>query len=90
MGEVSFNVRSTVEARAPFSLIPPDPTDREMAYPPTLSTKLWRPRFLYMTDAVLNHRIGRERYAGAWQSRDGSPPPRRTDGKPDTTLAVVP
>jgi 4-amino-4-deoxy-L-arabinose transferase-like glycosyltransferase len=90
MGEVSFNVRSTVEARAPFSLIPPDPTDREMAYPPTLSTKLWRPRFLYMTDAVLNHRIGRERYAGAWQSRDGSSPPRRTDGKPDTTLAVVP
>jgi hypothetical protein len=61
-----------------------------MAYPPSLSTKLWRPRFLYVTLAVLNHRIGRERYAGAWWSRDGSPAPRRTDGKPDTTIAVVP
>ena len=90
MGDASFNVRSSVEARAPFSLIDPDPIDREMAYPPPISTKLWRPRFLYMTYAVLNHRIGRERYAGAWQSRDGSPAPRRADGKPDTTLAVIP
>jgi hypothetical protein len=90
MGDWAYNVRSSVLARAPFSLIDPDPTDREMAYPPSLSTKLWRPHFLYMTRAVLNHRIGRERYAGAWQSRDGSPPPRRTDGKPDTTLAIVP
>jgi 4-amino-4-deoxy-L-arabinose transferase-like glycosyltransferase len=90
MGDLTFAVRSKVEERDPSSLIPPDPTEREMAYPPALPTKLWHPRFLYVTSAVLNHRIGHERYAGAWQTRDGSPPPRRSDGKGDTTLAVVP
>jgi hypothetical protein len=89
-GDVTFDVRSTVEARAAFSLIPPSPTDRAMAFPPTIATKLWRPGFLYVTDVVLNHRIGRERYWGAWRSRDGSPAPRRVDGQPQTTLAVLP
>jgi hypothetical protein len=88
--DAAFNVRSTVEARASFSLIPPDEVDREMAFPPSLSTKLWRPGFIYKTEAVLNHRIGRERYSGYWASRDGSPAPRRLDGQPLTTLAVLP
>jgi hypothetical protein len=90
MGDAAFFVRSHVEARSPLSLIPADATDREMAFPPSLPTKLWKPRFLYMTDAVLNHRIGTETYTGRWQSRDGSGPPRRADNKPDTTIAVVP
>ncbi len=90
LGEVFFAVRSTVEARERFSLIPPSPTDRDMAYPPSLATKLWRRRFIYTTDAVLNHRIGVERYWGAWQSRDGSPAPARTDGQPETTLTTSP
>jgi hypothetical protein len=79
-----------MEAREPFSLIDPDPTDREMAFSPTISTKLWRPGFLYVTRVVQNHRIGQERYSGAWLSRDGAVPPRRVDGHADTTLAVVP
>jgi hypothetical protein len=90
MGEASFNVRSTIEAREPLSLIPPDRTDREMAWPPPLPTKLWRARFLYKTDTVLNHRIGRERYWGRWNSMDGAPAPRRKDGQLETTLAVIP
>jgi hypothetical protein len=90
LNEVAFNVRSSMEARDPWSLIGPDPTDREMAYPPTLPTKLWKPHFLYATETVLNHRIGRERYWAYWQSRDGTPAPRRPDGAPQTTLAVVP
>jgi hypothetical protein len=89
LGESSFAVRSTVEAREPFSLIPPDPTDRDMAFPPWLPTKLWRPRFIYALEVVLNHRIGIERYSGAWQSRDGSPAPARSDGQPETTVAVL-
>jgi hypothetical protein len=89
MSEASFNVRSTMEAREPFSLIEPDPMDREMAFAPALPTKLWRPGFLYVTSVVQNHRIGRERYWGAWQSRDGAAPPRRPDGQPETTLAVI-
>ena len=36
MSEASFNVRSTMEARESFSLIAPDPTDREMASPPSI------------------------------------------------------
>ncbi len=90
MGDATFAVRSKVEERGAFSLIPPDPIDREMAFAPSLPTKLWKPRFLYMTDAVLNHRIGRERYTGRWQTRDGSPPPRRADGQAETTLTVLP
>jgi hypothetical protein len=90
MGDAVFNVRSTIEARAPFSLIPPDATDREMAWGPPLGTKLWRPGMLYETFAVLNHRIGRERYWAYWASRDGSAVPRRSDGQSETTLAVIP
>ena len=90
LGDASFDVRSTMEERDPFSLIRPDPTDREMAYPPRLPTKLWRRGFLYMTDAVLNHRIGRERYWAQWYSRDRSPPPRRADGQSQTTLVTLP
>jgi len=87
--EASFDVRSTMEARDPLSLIPADPTDREMAFPPRLPTTLWRHGFLYTSDAVLDHRIGRERYWGHWRSRDGSPAPQRVDGEPQTTLAVL-
>ncbi len=90
MSEAAFNVRSRIEEREPFSLLDPDPTDREMAFPPSMATKLWKPGFLYVTRVVENHRIGRERYWGVWQPRDGSPPPRRLDGQLETTLAVVP
>jgi hypothetical protein len=89
LGELVFSVRSTVEAKDPLSLIPPDPTEREMAARPSLSTKLWKPHFIYVTDAVLNHRLGRERYWGRFQARDGNPAPERIDGKAQTTLTVV-
>jgi hypothetical protein len=66
-----------------------DATDRDMAYPPSLPTGLWRPGYIYKTDAVLNHRIGRERYLGRWVGY-GSWMPRRADGAAETSLAVVP
>jgi hypothetical protein len=83
-------VRSTVEARAPLSLIPPDEFDREMAWPHPLPTKLWRAGFLYTTEIVLNHRIGRERYWGSWASRDDTVASSRVDGQGQTTLARLP
>lgn len=88
-GDAAFNVRSTVLARAPLSMIPPDVVDREMAWPPPMPTKLWRAGFLYKTETVLNHRIGRERYWGYWAPRDGVPALRRLDGEVETTLALV-
>lgn len=90
LGDDVFNVHSAVDARAAFSTIPPDPVERDMAWPPSLSTKLWHPGWLYKTDAVLNHRIGVERYWGFWTSRDGSKTPRRADGKPNTVLVTLP
>jgi hypothetical protein len=90
LGDASFNVRSTMLAREPLSWIPPDPMDRNMAAPPQISTKLWRTGFLYVTRVMQNHRVGREQYLGGWASRDGSPAPRRADGKPETTLAEIP
>jgi hypothetical protein len=89
MGDLSFNVRSTMEAKGRFSLIPPDPMDREMALGALLPTKLWQPGMIYSTYAVANHRIGIERYWGYWGTRDGSPPPRRVDGQQETTLATL-
>ncbi len=89
-GDAAFNVRSTMEARGTWSLIPPDPVDREMAYPPFVPTKLWRAGYLYRTEAVLNHRIGRERYWGYWATRDGTPAPVRADGAAETTVAILP
>jgi hypothetical protein len=88
--EAFFQVRSTVERRASWSLIPPDLTDREMAWPASLPTRLWRAHWLYVAEAVLNHRIGVERYWGYWTSRDVGSTPRRMDGQAETTLAILP
>ncbi len=86
-GDGTFSVRSVVESRAPLSLLPPSKTEREMAFGPSLPTKLWREHFLYEIATVMNHRIGRERYYGRWV---GGWAPPRTDGVPATTLAVAP
>jgi hypothetical protein len=91
MGDATFDVKSSVVARATLSSIPPDPTERpNMAWPPSIPTRFWRPRWIYDTYAVLNHRIGRERYSGAWRGMGPGVVPRRADGAPDTTLLVVP
>jgi 4-amino-4-deoxy-L-arabinose transferase-like glycosyltransferase len=89
IGDLVFDVTSTIEARSRWSVVPADTTDRQMAYPPTLATKLWRPGFLYKTETTMNPRLGRERYSGQWVSRDGSPAPRRIDGTDPTTLTVA-
>jgi hypothetical protein len=89
LSELTFSIHSVVEARAPLNLVPPDPVEREMAAPPSLSTRLWKPHFIYVTDAVLNHRLGRERYWGRFRARDGGPAPERVDGKAQTTLTVL-
>jgi hypothetical protein len=88
-GDAVLRVRSTMEARSPLSLIPPDATDRDMTTFPLVATKLWRPRFLYCIETILNHRIGRERYLASWAPRDGAWSPRRADGQAETSLAVV-
>lgn len=88
-GDVQFDVISSVVAKAKYSLIPVDKTDRMMSFPPTLPTKLWKVGYIYTLVTVMNHRIGRERYFGRWGSRDGTRGPQRVDHKPDTTLAIV-
>lgn len=87
VGDDAFRVRSTVEARARWSLIPVDTVDREMVPIVPFPTKLWREGFIYHVDFALNHRIGRERYLGSWF---GVGAPRRVDGRAETTLAVLP
>jgi hypothetical protein len=89
IGDMTFDVRSTMVARSRWSFVPPDTTDRQMSIPTPLATKLWRSRFIYKQVTVMNHRIGEERYWGQWVSRDGSAAPGRVDGAPQTTLATV-
>lgn len=74
-GDTTFSIRSVVDKPLRTSLIPPDKTEREMAFPPSLSTKLWKKGFLYHIDAELKHRIGVERYYGNFLSRDAQPAP---------------
>jgi hypothetical protein len=88
-GDVQWNVSSSIIAQGKHSLIPADKTDRAMAFPPSLPTKLWKTGYIYRTTVVLNHRIGVERYVGGWASRDGASPPQRIDHKPDTTLVTL-
>jgi hypothetical protein len=90
LGDLAFDVRSQMVARGALSSIPPDPTDRAMAWPSSLPTRLWRPGWIYKTDVVLNHRIGRERYVAAWRGLGSGPVPRRADGAAETTLVVLP
>jgi 4-amino-4-deoxy-L-arabinose transferase-like glycosyltransferase len=87
--DATFSVRAQVVARKPFSLIPPDPGVREAAIPNSLSTKLYRPGFIYSQTIVLHQRIGVEQFWGVFQSRDGSAPPVRLDGRPETPLVVM-
>jgi hypothetical protein len=88
-GDALFEVRSGVERRAALSLIPPDTIDRVMSGPESMPTKLWKTHCMYKTTAVLDHRIGVERYSGRWIPRDGSAVPHRTDNRPDTVLTVM-
>jgi hypothetical protein len=86
-GDEVFAVHSVVERPLRLSWIQPDKVERDMAFAPPLSPKLWKKGWLYKTEVVFNHRIGEERYFGFWTPRDGSRAPRRTDGKPTTDIA---
>ena len=86
-GDQVFAVHSVVERPLRTSWIEADKVERDMAFAPSLSPKLWRKGWLYKTEVVFNHRIGEERYFGFWTPRDGSKPPRRVDGKSSTDIA---
>jgi hypothetical protein len=87
--DATFTVHAQVEAKKAFSLIPVDPLVRDVAMPAALSTKLYRPGFIYSFTVVLRQRVGVERFWGGFQSKDGSTPPVRVDGRPETVLLVA-
>jgi hypothetical protein len=87
--DATFSVRAVVERRKLLSLIPPDTVEREVAMPAALLTKSYRPGYIYEHTIVLRQRIGVERFWGAFQSKDGSAPPVRLDGRPHTPLLVL-
>ncbi|HEX7600065.1 MAG TPA: hypothetical protein VF316_00600, partial [Polyangiaceae bacterium] len=74
-GDTTFSVHSIVDKPLRLSLIPPNPVERDMAFPPSLSTKLWKKGFLYHIDTELKHRIGEERYVGLFLARDAAAAP---------------
>jgi hypothetical protein len=87
--DAMFAISAQVERSKPFSLIPPDPIVRAVSLTPALSTKLYRPGFIYANTVVLRQRIGIERFWGVFQSKDGAPPPTRVDGQAETPLLVA-
>jgi hypothetical protein len=88
-GDAVFAIHSMVDRAEPLSLVPPSTAEREMAYATSLPPKVWKRGNLYVVRCALLHRIGFERYFGAWRSRDGSPAPGRLDAKPSTDLVTV-
>ncbi|MGO9833354.1 MAG: ArnT family glycosyltransferase [Polyangiaceae bacterium] len=88
-GDAVFTLHSTVDRAEPLSLVPASPVVREMSWDVPLPPKLWRKGFLYVTETLLLHRTGYERYTGSWVSRDAQAPPRRVDGPAETWLALV-
>jgi len=84
-GDTTFSVRSQIVAKNPLSWVPKNDVIREMAYPPALSTALWKKGYLYVLDCVLNHRIGVERYTGRWNGG----PPRRAGAPADVELVTL-
>jgi len=67
--DLSFGVMSKVERPNRLSLIPADPLERAVASPMPIPSTLFRPGFLYKQTVVLMHRIGVEKYWGAWANR---------------------
>jgi hypothetical protein len=84
-GDSIFQIRSTIVAKNPLSLIPINAVDCDHAEAPALSTRLWKKGFIYEIHASLHHRIGREKYVGMWIGG-----PRRTSGPPNIDLVEVP
>ena len=89
-GDAVLHIHSRVEAKAPYSLIPPDPTERDCAYPPSLPTRYWRSGYIYRIECSLFKRIGSERFGGFWSALPGQPAPIPLDGLPTIDLALVP
>jgi hypothetical protein len=87
--DAAFTVEGIVERPKPFSLIPRDPDLRTVSMPTTLTTRFYRPGFIYSYWVVLRQRIGVERFSGSFQSIDKSTPPIRLDGLAQTTLLVA-
>jgi hypothetical protein len=83
-----FAVRAKVEKKRAFSFIPPDPIERGVSVPVGLSTKLYRPGFIYSQTVVLRQRIGVERLWGAFQAREGTAPVP-VDLRPEVQLLVL-
>ncbi|MEI7894053.1 MAG: glycosyltransferase family 39 protein, partial [Myxococcales bacterium] len=70
-GAVFFSIRAAVEASKRWSVLPVDPTERQVSAAPSLSPRLYRKGFVYSVSWELRRRIGRERFWGAWTSTDG-------------------
>jgi len=88
-GDATFAVRASVDGPKLLSLIPPDPTERDVTLPAAMLTKAYVPGFIYAHTVVLRQRIAVESLWGTFQSKDGSPPPVRLDGQPRTGLIVL-
>ncbi len=87
-GDSELAIHAIMDAPSRFSLIPADPVERDVAYPPPISTKLWKKGYIYRIYGELNHRIGRERFVGFFVSRDSSAPPTPKHGA-RVDLAIV-
>ncbi len=84
--DTSFNVTSQIVAKSRLSWIPQSDVVRQMAWPPTLPTSLWKKGYLYVVDFVLNHRIGVERYVATWAGG----PARRPANARELVLVTLP
>ncbi len=85
-----FDIRTNVVAKKRWSLIPPDPAERQCSGPAPLPSSVWRKGFIYAASCSAYHRIGVERYVGSFHGRDPKgQPPHRLDGPDPVILAEL-
>jgi len=88
--ELQFAIRSRVIAAKRCSLVGADPKERTVGIPFALPPSLWRPGYLYASHTEIRSRPGRERFYGAFYSRNGGAVPKPVTGPTKVTLLEYP
>lgn len=88
-GNFQFSVHGTIRAKPRLWFDPVDPANLDATVPFLVAPNLWKEGSLYAVTLHLQRRYGEEVYTGECSSTDGTPAPRRVDGREPTELLVL-
>ena len=88
--ELVYGIRSTIEAKPWYSLVPADDKAKHVGTRFTIGPRLWQPGFIYELTSEIRHRPGREAFYGYWLSQEQAEVPRPRRGPLRTLLLTLP